>query len=129
VYRFPDVLSPADGTVRIDGANAALLAPLLRPWLPDVAACQPMIALVVDARAVSVCCSVRRTDDAHDAGVETAAAFRGRGYARRVVAAWALAVRDLDRVPFYSTSWQNDASRGVARALGLVPFGSDLHLT
>jgi predicted GNAT family acetyltransferase len=72
---------------------------------------------------------VRRTRAAHDAGVETAAAFRGRGYARLVVAAWARAVRDLDCVPFYSTSWQNDASRGVARALGLVLFGSDLHVT
>jgi mono/diheme cytochrome c family protein len=66
---------------------------------------------------------------AHEAGVETAASCRGRGYAAPVVAAWARAVRDVGRVPLYSTSWRNEASRAVARKLGLVCFGSDLHIT
>jgi hypothetical protein len=64
----------------------------------------------------------------HEAGVETAAASR-RGHAPAVVAAWAAAVRALGAEPLYSTSWQNSASRAVARKLGLVPCGRDLHIT
>ena len=90
---------------------------------------RPLVARVVDGRAVAVCASVRITPRAHEAGGETAEAFRGRGYAREMVAAWARAVRAAGAAPLYSTSWRNAASRGVARALGLAPFGTDLHLT
>jgi predicted GNAT family acetyltransferase len=88
-----------------------------------------MFALVVDGHAVAVCASVRHTSVADEAGVDTAASFRGRGFAGQVAAAWAQAVRAESRIPLYSTSWQNDASRAVARKLGLAQFGSDLHLT
>jgi len=60
--------------------------------------------------------------------VDTLEAFRGRGHASRVVAAWAIAVRETGRVPLYSTSWGNLASQGVARRLGLGLFGVDLSL-
>jgi len=66
---------------------------------------------------------------AHEAGVETAPPYRGRGHAAQVVAAWARAVLELGRVPLYSTSWQNEASRAVARKLSLIRFGDDLHIT
>jgi predicted GNAT family acetyltransferase len=88
-----------------------------------------MFALVVDGRAVAVCCTVRQTSEAHEAGVETVPAFRGCGYAAQVVTAWASAVRERGQVPLYSTSWQNEASRAVARKLGLIQFGNDLHIT
>ena len=127
-FGFPPELPAADGTVLVTEANARLLHPLLVPWDPDVQHSQPLIVLPVDGQAVAVCGSVRRTAGAHEAGVETVPAFRGRGYAARVAAGWARAVRELDRVPLYSTSWQNAASRAVARKLGLIPFGSDLHI-
>jgi predicted GNAT family acetyltransferase len=114
--------------IRVTDTNAAVLRPLLEPWFPDVQVGQPMFAVVVGGHAVSVCCSVRETAEAFEAGVETVAAHRRRGYAPRAVTAWAREVRAMGRVPLYSTSWQNEASRAVARALGLIHFGTDLHI-
>ena len=61
-------------------------------------------------------------------GVETADGWRGRGLAGEAVSEWAREVRADGRIPLYSTSWSNDASRAVAEKLGLVHFGSDLHI-
>ena len=61
----------------------------------------------------------RRSDAAAEAGVETVAAFRGRGLALRVTAAWAQAIRSSGRLAIYSTSWNNKSSLAVARKLGL----------
>jgi RimJ/RimL family protein N-acetyltransferase len=47
----------------------------------------------------------------------------------RAVTEWANAVRGLERVALYSTSWENAASRRLAATLGLVQFGADLHIT
>jgi RimJ/RimL family protein N-acetyltransferase len=128
-FSFPQELSVAAGTVHVTEANAQLLHRFLQPWEPDVPLCRPMLALSVDGHAVAVCCSVRRTNGAHEAGVETAPSYRGRGYAARVVTAWARAVRDMGRMPLYSTSWQNEASRAVARKLALIHFGNDVHIS
>lgn len=116
------------GVVLVTDANADVLRPLLPAWVPDVHRSPPLVALVVGGRAVAVCGSVRITARVHEAGVDTAAPLRGRGYAPRVVAAWARAVRALGAEPLYSTSWQNAASRAVARKLGLVVYGTDLHI-
>lgn len=113
----------------ITQANAECLLPSFPDWLGDVPYYQPMAALLDGGQAVSLCCSVRRTESAHEAGVETAHAARGRGHALAVVATWAAAVHAAGRVPLYSTSWENLASRAVARKLGLIQFGNDLHVT
>ena len=128
-FCFPRTLSTPAGTVLIEEGNAHLLRPLLHEWMSDIATYRPTLVLMEAERAVALCCSVRRTDDAHEAGVETAPMHRGRGYAALVTMAWASAVRGLGRVPIYSTSWQNAASRTVARKLGLICFGSDMHIT
>ena len=49
----------------------------------------------------------------------------GRGFASAAVAAWAAALRERGRLPLYSTSWENLASQGVARKLGMVAYGED----
>lgn len=127
-YRFPSEL-PTSAAVRITEENRDLLSPYLEAWLDDVAVGKPMFVSLLGGRAVSICCSVRMTSVAHEVGVETVPEFRGRGFATPVVAAWASAVRDLNRIPLYSTSWQNDASQAVARKLGLIQYGADLHIT
>lgn len=129
VFAFSDAMPITPAVVRVTDQNAECLRAFLDSWIGDVALCQPMLALIIDGRAVSLCCSVRITEGAHEAGVETTASMRGRGYAPLVVAAWARTVRAEGAVPLYSTSWQNESSRSVARKLDLVPFGSDLHIT
>ena len=68
-------------------------------------------------------------EDAAAAGVDTATDYRRRGFARRVVAAWAADVMNGGRTAFYSTTWENTASRAIARGLGLRFFGEDCQIT
>jgi hypothetical protein len=128
-YECPPGLSVDGAAVRVTAANAELLSPYLEDWRVDAEAGVPMAASLHNGAAVSVCCSVRVTDEAHEAGVETHPDFRARGHASRAVRAWASAVRKLDCVPLYSTSWENAPSRALAASLGLVLFGIDLHIT
>jgi GNAT superfamily N-acetyltransferase len=132
IYAFPDaVKNPHSADARIvsiTGDNASLLRPAMPDWLPDVPHRAPFLAVVCDERAVAVCASVRITPRCHQAGVESAPAYRKRGYAAAVVSAWARAVRELGAQPIYSTSWDNQASQAVARRLGLELIGVDFHV-
>jgi hypothetical protein len=128
-FRFPDEVPTAPETVLVTEANADVLHPHFKEWLDDIAHAQPFLALLVGGRAVSICCSVRITGEAHEAGVETFHEVRGCGHAAQVVAAWANAVRQIGPIPLYSTSWRNTASQAVAKKLGLVQYGADLHIT
>jgi hypothetical protein len=126
IPRRPPVTAP---TIAVTAANADVLRPLLETWVPDVSRCQPMITLEIEERAVTLCCSGRRTNEADEAAVETVTPYRNRGYGRLVVQAWASAVYAAGRLPLYSTSWQNTASQAVMRKLEVAPFGVDLHVT
>ncbi len=95
----------------------------------DIAPAQPYAAVVVDGCVVSVCSCARITDDVAEAGLQTVTAHRGRGYGGATTAAWAAAVRATGRIPLYSTSWDNHASRRVAAKLGLALYGADLSVT
>ncbi|MDE2670806.1 MAG: GNAT family N-acetyltransferase [Chloroflexota bacterium] len=130
-YRFPAALPPTTPhVVRLTAENAHLLrGGDLEPRLEDIGQSEPLVALVREDRAVSVCGSVRITPEAHEAGVETSTGARGSGFAVAVVAAWARAVRQLGAEPLYSTSWDNAASQAVARKLGLIPYASTFHMT
>ena len=128
-YRFPTDPSVHESAVRVTPDNATVLSPYLEDWRNDVASGVPMTAVLQDGKAVSVCGSVRITPRAHEAGVETHPDFRGRGYGARVVATWAKAVQEMARVPLYSTSWDNEPSRALAKKLGLIQYGVDLHFT
>jgi RimJ/RimL family protein N-acetyltransferase len=134
-YRFPDTLPPPPaGVTRITRENLHLMDRLQeRGWNLETLAVEleryaPMLALVEDGAAVSLCFSARLTEQAAEAGVETLERYRGRGNAPAVVTAWAHAVRATGRIPFYGTSWDNHASRAVARKLGLIMYATDLSL-
>lgn len=128
-YRFSGVVRWPPGVVRITDANADLLDEGFADWRADLATCQPCVVVVRENRAVSICCSARTSPFAAEAGLETLAAFRRRGYAAAAVAGWAAAVCETGRTPLYSTSWDNLASQGVADKLGLMMYGTDLHIT
>jgi hypothetical protein len=119
-FAFPDVLPDPGETHVID--DEALLDVNFNGWIPGEIAQgrAPVIAVIEDGAPVSVCFCARLGEHAAAAGLETAAAYRQRGFAVRVTAGWARAVRASGREPGYSTSWDNLASRGVARRLGLV---------
>ena len=120
---FPETLPPPGETGTVDDLRQ--LEYHFTAWTADeIPDASPIVAVMVDGRAVSVCFCARRAGFAAEAGLETAPAFRGRGLAPRVVAAWALAMRASGRTPLYSTSWTNDASLAVARKLGLIPYAA-----
>ena len=99
-------------------------------WLVDeLEYCQPCYVVLDGSRIASLCHSSRNSPLAAEAGVETLEAYRGRSYGAAVTAAWAQAVRAEGREPLYSTSWDNVASRALARTLGLILYGVDLHFT
>ena len=120
-FTFPEEIVQPAGTVFIEDIES--LDHHFTGWTASEIPCRtPIVASVEGKYAVSVCFSAWRSDAAAEAGLETAAAFRGRGLGQRVAAGWALAIRASGRVPLYSTSWSNDASLAVARKLGLVAY-------
>src|SRR5262249_12436175 len=125
-YVFPAALARPEGAVRVTDENVALVQetfPTLYRTFAEVPVC---FAAVRDGAAVSVCFSSRIGPRATEAEVETLPEFRGRGYAAAVTAAWGLAVQAAGGIPLYTTSWENVASQGVARHLGLRMYGADL---
>ncbi len=129
VYWCSQSLKPSIQPIAITEANAHLLQQGLESWLPDVPHRQPFFVAVQDGKAVSVCSSVRITDKAHEAGVETLLSYRQRGHAANAVAGWINRLHMQNILPLYSTSWKNTASQSVARKVGFEFFGSDFHIT
>ena len=125
---FPDVIAQPADTVIVD--DIRLIDHNFSGWVAEeVPGRSPIVAVFEDGYPASVCFCARRSQMAAEAGLETAAAFRGRGFGPRVTAAWALAIRKSGRVPLYSTSWTNTASLAVVRKLGLVPYAATWSLS
>jgi GNAT acetyltransferase len=129
VYWCARAITPSVQPVAMTEANAYLLEGGLGAWLPDVAHRQPFIVVVEDGKAVSVCASVRITDAAHEAGVETLPAYRQKGHAASAVAGWTQTLLAKKIIPLYSTSWENIGSQSVAKKVGFEFFGTDFHMT
>ena len=128
-YGFPDEIRPPAGTVAITRSGARLLEGGFAWLRSTLVARQPCMAILRDGVVVSACWCSRIGREADEAGVETLPDYRGRGYGTAVVSAWAAAVREQGRIPLYSASWDNTASRRLAERLGLVMYGADFHIT
>ena len=128
-YWFAKESASTPGTIAITEMNASLLQGGLEDWLPEVPYQKPFMAVIKNGQAVSVCASVRITDAAHEAGVETLQSHRCKGYAVNVVSAWAHAVGKMGAKPLYSTSNENLPSLKVAARLNLSKYGVDFHIT
>ncbi len=117
-FDFPEPTDSFLGVVSI--RDEALLQQHFSGWVAGEieAGRSPVMAVSVEGYPVSVCCCARRSAVAAEVALETAPAFRGRGYAPRVTAAWAAAVRASARIPLYSTGWDNLSSLAVARKSG-----------
>lgn len=128
-YYFAEYAEPSGQLLTVTESDAELLRGGFEDFVDELPTWQPFVALVEGGRAVSVCRSVRVTGAAHEAGVETLREFRGRGYAKEAAAGWARLVRSTGALPMYSTSWENAASRAVARKLRLTMYAADFHIT
>lgn len=128
-FAFPEHIAPVQGLTLIH--DEAQLQQHFRGWVPGEIAegRAPVVAWVEDGAPVSICFCARLAAHSAEAGLETAAAYRGRGLALRVTAGWALAIRASGRVPLYSTAWTNHASRAVAHKLSLRAYASNWNLS
>jgi hypothetical protein len=114
--------------IKITKDNVILLEDSFDYMLSELQFWEPCFAKLVDGNAVSICFSSRIAVESHEAGVETLSDFRGKGYAAEVVAAWAADIYKMNRIPTYSTSWDNTASQAVARKLKCEFYGVDLSI-
>ena len=124
VFTFPANLDSVADVVSVTSCTE--LDYHFRGWTPDeIPDRSPIVGIVADDNVVSVCFCARRSETAAEAGVETAVAYRGRGFASQVTGAWARLIRESGRLALYSTSWNNAASLAVARSLGLSACAAD----
>lgn len=126
-YWVPPGRAKPANVVRISATNAHLLQPLF-PWvlpLPQPPRRGALVATIVQEMAVALCYCARIPDQVTHAGVETAEAFRGHGYATAAVTGWAAEVRRQGLIPLYGTTWENLASQRIAQKLGMVLYGED----
>ena len=129
-YRFPDkVREPSNEVTQITKGNVGLLRSGFSNLIDHLESAFPVFAYVINGIAVSICCTARMSPQAAEAGVETMGSYRGKGYAIEVVTGWARSIRGLGRIPLYSTSRDNRASRKVATKLALIQYGVDIHFT
>jgi putative hydrolase of the HAD superfamily len=75
-----------------------------------------------DRKPVSRAWSIRENACCAEVAVETISAYRRRGFARQVTAAWVHAIIQQGKTPFYSHLESNKASRLLARSLGAIEF-------
>ncbi len=102
LYAGPAFLFPDLATTHGDIATVTELSQLekhFQGWtseeLPERG---PILAVLQAGHAVSICFSARRSSVAAEAGLDTAEAFRGRGFGPHVTAGWATATREQPAV-------------------------------
>jgi hypothetical protein len=128
-FRFPERLKRPKGLVEVGEANEQLLRFGFPDLIPSLQARQPLLAVVRDGVAISVCYSMRLTKTAAVAGVRTLSRYREQGHGTAVTLGWAAEARGRGLVPLFGAEWDNRGSLGIARRLQLIQFGSGLYYT
>jgi RimJ/RimL family protein N-acetyltransferase len=96
-------------------------------WLHDeINYCQHCYGIMEDDKIVSLCRSVRISEKAHEAGIETMKEYRGQGLAKIALMNWANEVRNKGCIAFYSTSKENRSSQRVAEKALLSKLGIEI---
>jgi hypothetical protein len=93
---------------------------------PDVTHHDSRYVVLVDGEVVSWARTDQETAFAAEVSIETNEAFRRRGYARQVTAAWAASVLAAGKVAYYSHLLANAPSQAVAESLGLVHLSDEI---
>jgi RimJ/RimL family protein N-acetyltransferase len=126
-YLFPATLSKLDypDAVQLDESHR----PLIEQYSPGMRIEPAVFAIIADQQIVATCESSRENALGGEAWVQTLPAYRGRGYARQVTAAWARHLMDQGKTPYYSHRAENVASQGVARRLRLIRFMREVAYT
>ena len=123
-YVFPDSLSPTlyPDAICLNESHREFM----ERFSPGMnVADKAVYAIITKGQIVSTCESSRENARAGEAWVQTLPAFRGRGYAAQVTAAWAAHLQEQGKIPFYSHKLTNLASQAVARKLGLMQYIAD----
>jgi hypothetical protein len=81
----------------------------------------PCIGVVIDEQLLCIAHSSRRTPEACELGINTAAEARRRGFAAAATVLWTAAVKELGLVPIYSAFAWNTASLQLAASVGYTP--------
>jgi hypothetical protein len=128
-YVFPSIeAGTCPRITQVTNENKEILQPLFPYTFEDFDYKQPCYVIIEDNMPVSICCSARQTSRAAEASLFTHGNYRGRGYGVDVAKAWAAEVQKQGRLALYSTSWNNFASRAVAKKLQLIEHGTDFHI-
>ena len=87
---------------------------------------EEVYAMEQAGKIVSACVSTRENEFCGEAWVYTDPEYRHKGFAQKVVGAWAAKLISSGRVPFYSHKIENIASTNLARHLGLQPVFEEI---
>lgn len=87
---------------------------------------ESVFAMERDGKIVSACVSTRENDFCGEAWVYTDESYRHRGFAQKVVSAWAASLLLTGKIPFYSHQIQNNASAALAQRLRLQPVFEEI---
>lgn len=127
-YVFNEIVTDYIDPILVTEDNKFCLEHGFSSLLSELKFREPCYMMTENNMAVSVCFSARNSDKAAEAGVETLEDYRGKGYAIRVASSWAQVIRKSQRIPLYSTSWNNYSSQSVAKRLQLHLYGTDISI-
>ncbi|MBD0382209.1 GNAT family N-acetyltransferase [Paenibacillus sedimenti] len=127
-YAFNEIVTDYTDATLVTEDNKFFLEHGFSSLLSELKFREPCYMVTENNIAVSVCFSARNSDKAAEAGVETLEDYRGKAYAIRVASSWAQAIRQSQRIPLYSTSWDNYSSQSVAKRLRLHLYGTDISI-